>query len=268
MYSIYDFVFGEKRYQPDELFNQREIAAFLQQSQGILTIPDVMKLNGLPRHEAEKLFSDVLIRFEGEPSVSTDGVLYGDFREFILRKNESTEKVTYYWDEYEPEYNLTGNTKGRNTLIVFLNGFNLFFAFLGMTGFFNVMLDEPEAMWMITWLGWVPLVFSMIFFLIPTIRYFRLTPLRKARQENNRRKRVFKAVFLSPETTLSLSDVQQKVNQDAVTEALKPAEIQPLFFDLAHDLSTDTRVREDEVVFDFAHLREAQQLRNRLELGE
>lgn len=270
--SVYDYVFGEKRYQPDALANQREIASFVRQNNGILTIPDVMMLNGLPRSEAEKLFSDVLIRFEGSPAVSSEGVLYGDFKEFTRKEAPQThqEKIIYYWNEYKPEYQLTGNPKERNRLITFLNGFNLFFAFLGLTEFFNVMLEEPDATWMIFWLGWVPLVFSLIFFLVPIIRSFRLRSLRQKRYAENLRKRMYKALWLTEGNTLSLAELRAAANQQRDTEEeLTEAQVEAQMKTLQHEVEADTKVREQDAafVFDLSKLREAQAVSQRLALG-
>lgn len=273
VYSVYDYVFGEARYQPHEKANEREVAAFLRTHKGIITPREVLSLNGLSKSAYEKLFSESLIQFEGKPEVSREGVLYGDFGELTQQVSDTKDAdVVYYWNEYEAAYELTGNSSGRNILITFLNGFNLVFGWLGITGFFNTVFGMPHAAWLPIALGWVPFVFSLVFFCIPMIRYVRLQPLRRQRHQTNIRKRVMRTIFESEAEYMSLPEIREATNLQAKSEEpLTEKQVAEVMEELAYDLEAEMSIREADaaMVYDFRPLRreEREAARLRAERG-
>ncbi|TAE74580.1 MAG: hypothetical protein EAZ85_04305 [Bacteroidetes bacterium] len=163
--SVYDFVLGPNRVKTTREDNQKEVIAFLRRNKGIITRPEVMGLAGWRGKEADNFFSEIVAKFNGEAQISENAVLYGDFHELVRTKSgtEDDTKIIWYWDEYEAEYKLTGNTFWRNVSIFFMNIFNLFFsmAFMGAT------LDN---IWLAIFLGYIPFAFSSLFFIVPLFR--------------------------------------------------------------------------------------------------
>lgn len=256
--SVYDFVFGPPRVETDPLANEKEVAAYLRQNKGILTPAELVALAGWKFSEAERFFSSCLVRFKGDPVISDQGVVYGRFDQIGRTTGDvSDSKIEYYWDEYEPEYEITGNTGGRNFGIIFMNLFNLAFASLftwagvDQTG----LLQDNEARWVIVGLGWVPFSFSVIFFLVPLIRSFRVRRLRQERRRANIRKRIMRVVFKRPDYQVQVEEVVQGVNSDKTEKPLTEKEVTNELHRMLGDFGGEMTVAEDGTsVYSFARI--------------
>ncbi len=213
--SVYDFVFGPPRVNIDPLNNEKEVAAYLRTSKGIITPGEMVMLAGMTYEKADAFFSECLSRFKGDPVISDDGVVYGQFHE-ITRSLGQMEggKIEYYWDEYEPEYPLTGNTAGRNAGVMFMNLFNLVFAVFILSSSYqdiDVIRDFDGRMIQVV-LGWIPLTFSILFFAVPVARWFRIRRLRKQRSATNIRKRIMRYIFQRSDRSATIEEVLRAVN--------------------------------------------------------
>jgi hypothetical protein len=232
--SVYDFVFGPSRFEPDPHLDQREIAAFLKENKGIIVRTEIEALTGKTSFDAEHFFTDCLIRFDGNVHVNENGVIFGRFDNLLRGIDEiKLENVIYYWDEYEPEYEVTGNSGSRNSFIFFMNGVNLFISYLILSGslysasslselapFISLVLDQKLLF------GWIPFIFSSFFFIIPVIRWLRIRRLSKKRHTNNIRKRIFKVIYQNPVYSYSIDYMRRSVNgtgseEDLSTELIK-----------------------------------------------
>ncbi len=268
--TIYDFIFGQPRVPTHNLAFQQEIAAFLREKNGIITPAELKSLNGLGATEAEKLFADCLVRFEGKPEVAENGVLYGNFEEFTKKiAEDNSHKVLYYWDEYEPEIKLTGNTKWQNATIVGLNLFNMCFASIGMAEGYNDLFEMPDATWLIWVLGYVPFTFSSLVFSFPIIRSISNIFPRQKRHQNNIRRRVMKVIFRNIDHDLSLEQIVQKSNQTEKEEKLATETVEEHLKNLLHDLKGEMKINEQgKAVYAFDQVRQdlqtAQILRNQM----
>jgi len=277
--AVYDFVFGPPRATRDPLHNEREVAAFLRQNKGIIVTSELSALAGWTLPQAETFLTDCVIRYQGDTEISDNAVLYGEF-DTIMRSVGAAEagEVIHYWDEYEPEYELTGNTATYNLIIAGMNGFNLLFAALVLHGSFN-FLWQPQygtafaplvgsGVLMTVLLGWMPLLFSVLFFAIPLGRLFRIQVLRQRQHRENIRKRLFKAIFARQGQPQTLAQVLAAVNADPDEETLSRRVVEQMMRELALDMAGDMTVTEAaEVQFAFPRitreLQEAAQLRRR-----
>ncbi len=182
MAGVYDFVFGPPRVELDPLGDEKEVAAYWRQNNGIVVTAELSALAGWTTPQAETFLTDCILRYRGESKISDDPVLYGEFDELMRGVGEAdTGAITHYWDEYEPEYELNGNSSTQNTIICVMNGFNLLVAFLIATGNLTAFVSSgasqdmfawiaANAVWVKLFLGWIPLVFSILFFVIPLVR--------------------------------------------------------------------------------------------------
>ncbi|MCH2023581.1 MAG: hypothetical protein MK207_13980 [Saprospiraceae bacterium] len=194
--SIYDFIFGPPRVEIDPLANNQEVATFLREQKGLVTTSEIQALAGWTREEAENFMTECLSMFNGQAHVSDNGTLYGDFSQLIRSKDRTGEEpVVWYWDEYEPEYELTGNSEGRNGWIILMNTFNLIFSLCLVFGGFLGPMGLGLGFWGSFFVGGFPLVYSSLFFLIPAFRWLRQRPLRRKQHEINIRKRLMRIVY-------------------------------------------------------------------------
>ena len=179
-----------------------------------------------------------------------------------------------------------------NLLVAFLNSFNLLFAFLVVSGALaNVIvpvganetamalasllqsLSTPGTAGNIL-LGWLPLIFSTLFFLIPAVRWFRIQKARKQRTINNMRKRLYRVIFANRGRAESAEAVAQAINGNAREHQVPKETVEKLLSNLALDMPGDTSVSDDgKVVYAFPRvadeLKEVEVLRagRRLDTG-
>lgn len=236
--SIYDFIFGPPRVEIDALANNQEVATFLREQKGLVTTSEIQALAGWTREEAENFMTECLSMFNGEAHVSDNGTLYGDFSQLIRSKDRTGEEpVVWYWDEYEPEYELTGNSEGRNGWITLMNTFNLIFSLVLVFGGWLGPMGLGLGFWGSFFVGGFPLVYSSLFFLIPAFRWLRQRPLRRKQHEINIRKRLMRIVYQTYDTgkkhmheipLKKLTEVanadrksEEKLDQDTIDSVMK-----------------------------------------------
>ncbi len=264
--AVYDFVFGPPRVDISQLANAKEVAAFLGQNNGILVTADLEALAGLDRKQAEQSFTDYLNRYDGEVLVSDNGAVYGKFKRILRGVAPAEGKIVNYWDEYEPEYQVTGNSAGRNFLIVAMNAFNLLISYLVTQGAFtelvqlNINGPGGELLQAVAshplLFGGVPLVFSLLFIIIPLTRWVRILRLRQHRQKNNIRKRLYKAIFASYSQPQTADSICKKVNRCGKEETLPMETITGMLKELVLDLDGETDVSEDaDIQYHFPRIR-------------
>lgn len=269
--SVYDFVFGPERVEPEALANQKEAASYIRENRGLLVTSEIVGLTGYSYNQAEDFMTDLLIRYNGDAKVSDNGVLYVEFDE-LQRGTGKVEgaEIVHYWDEFEPDYPLTGNSPGRDALIAFFNGFNLVFAFLILSGalanwvmsspndllYLLLPLVQPDSFFVSLFLGWLPFIFSSAFFITPAMRYFRNQRRRQHRRYNNIRKRLLKVIFTRLPEAETETKLRQAVNESNGAAAVSPELFAPVLQETTLDLRGETFVSEQaEVMYSFRFLR-------------
>lgn len=202
--AVYDFVFGPPRVETDAEAHFKEIAAFCRKNNGVISLQEIKALTGANTEKAEKLMADTVVRFNGSIELSPEGVLYADLNELTRSKDTKQDaEIVWFWDEYEPEYELTGNSNSKNALIIFLNTFNWVFSSIFLFGGNN----EKMAIWI--GLGFIPFTFSLLFFAVPVGRYFYLQPRIKQRNINNIRKKIWKVFYPSTASIISSQVIEK-----------------------------------------------------------
>lgn len=241
--SVYDFVFGPARVQIDPLANAKEVATYLRREKGIVTPAELVALAGWKIDEAESFLSDCIVRFKGDAVISDNGVVYGRFDQITRGTGEVNEgKVELYWDEYEPEYEITGNKTGRNALIVFMNLFNFVFASAIVSMFYSSKpaYVGPNDTLVLLFLGWLPFVFSLLFFVVPLGRLWKVIKLRSNRTEMNKRKRVMRVIFKKKDKSASIEEIMKEINTTSGEKALSQAEVEACLDRMMKDFQGET----------------------------
>lgn len=243
--SVYDFIFGPERAPFDEGAQTREVISFVRENLGQLTISDVQGLSGFSRKEAESFFARFVGEFDGDVSFDEAGTLRATFPQLLESAGrEQDEPIIHYWDEYEPPFEQTGNTAGRNWGIGALNTFNLVMSGLAM-GVFGGLFGAAT-----TGIGWglgiVPFVFSLLFFAIPVGRAGVNAVRNHKQHQHNIRKRIFHAAFETDAPHVRVRDLLQHCNEDRTTEeVLKLDDIDDHLREMIEDLGGDLDVDDD-----------------------
>ncbi len=274
--SVYDFVFGPPRPNFDPFANEKEVVAWLRASRGLLTPTEIVALAGWTLDEAETRMADYLTRFGGEADITDDGVLVGRFRSVMMQGDGALEEgtVELFWDEYEAPFEVTGNSKTRNAVIIGMNAFNLVmsFVFLSSANIRDLLSMLSEGMvsgGMIAFgLGWLPFLFSTIFFVVPAIRAVRTRRIEAARLERNKRRRVLRVVFDMPDEGLPLADIVTAVNRGPQV-ALKEADVRRILDAVILEQRGRTDLRDDgTMVYRFDRIGHEARVARALRAGE
>ncbi len=185
--SVFHFVFGPERPKFDPLSDAKEVAAYLRNVKNKLTPANIIDLSGATFDKAESLLAEYATRFDGELYINEDGAVVAEFPEMSNKVSRELEggKIEYYVDEVESPYELTGNTGGRNGVIIGMNIFNLIMSFVGY-GYFTF---DKESNILGILLGIVPAVFSITFFIIPVLRIPYVSTMQAKRERNIVRKK-------------------------------------------------------------------------------
>ena len=105
-------------------------------------------------------------------------------------------------------------------------------------------------------MGWIPLIYSVLFFLIPIVRSFTLRSKRKQRIKNNIRKRLMKIIFREHTARLSLKKLTETANEKRKQEKLlNEEEVKEVMQNCIYDLGGDSYLdNNNEMMYHFERL--------------
>ena len=250
--SVYDFVLGPARVVVDERHQHKEVAAFVRQNDGLLTIGHVQALSGMPRPEAEAFFARFVAEQDGHVDITDDGVLLAHFDDLMMSKSTDADtKVEYFWNEYEAPHKITGNTFGMNVLVAAVAAFNWFCG--------TVILTTPDLLgaWTV-WLGLIPTVIFSLFFVLPVVRMPYVWWQNHQHHKRNLKRRVYKAIFKGEGNQPTFADVVAQANAVSTTEErLHVDGSAGLIKDVAAEINVDVDVdvhKGDKLMLQLAQL--------------
>lgn len=256
--AIYDLALGPERPASDPLADEREVASFLRTEKGILTPAEIVALSGGTINQAEERMADYLVRFKGDPTITDEGVVVGEFE--TLQGGiapESEGEVVPFWKEFEAPYEHSGNSAGRNAAIIGMVCFTLVMGMVILGG----GLDNARRVGALLGsgaghilLGWVPVLFSLLYLIVTALRFPAVKKQEEERLERNRKKQVMRAIFeghlwkaTADEIYFQLLSVgDKKFDREEIS-----ATLQRLVIDLGGDVDLNS---EGEPVYRFDRL--------------
>ncbi len=257
--SVFDFVFGPHRAKIHPFENQREVATYIRENNGIITIEEVRALAGWKGKRADEFFTEIISSFDGETKVSDKGVIYGEFTDFLSGKHtDKSTDIVFYWDEFEPEYSLNGNSTRQNVIIA---GMNLFVLLMSLGVLASQSKTATEGILSIQiYIGMIPFVYSSLFFIIPLVRSLINGVFEKQRHLNNVRKRLMKEIYRNNKVKMPLAHLEHELNSSReITEKVDQKSVKQIMNDEVYDWKGESFVDNDAaVVYDFSLLRESQ----------
>jgi len=192
--KVFDFVFGPDAI-VDPLAAQRTFAAFVRHNKGRLTPADWASRSGQTLEQAENALTAGIMRFGGEVDVTDDGNLSYRFDELRASARSSGDfghDIDPIWQKRATVRPMTGNPTSTNGWIIAFNAFNL-----AMSTFVLVGLSSPAqvSLGVTIGLGWVPLIFSLMFFSIPIFRWIGQASAKSKAEKENERRQAYQAVY-------------------------------------------------------------------------
>lgn len=221
--AIFSFVFGDGDPNGDWTAKEKQgVIAYIQANQGVISLPEYMVLTGSTPTEAEQGLSACCVEFGGLPEVTEEGTLVYRFDDLLLRADRRDRS----FGGSSPLKRLkqfSSNPKKMNLWFSLINGVNLIFG-----GYFlfnalstgpittpeqfkaasylykityalsQVVVDNPLPL-ILAGLGVVPLIFSLLFWFIPSLRYFLTKQENETIKQENLRKIGYNAMWSKPQ---------------------------------------------------------------------
>ena len=187
---VFQFVFGPEQPQ-DKLAAERAFAHFVRTRGGRVTPAEWASRTGLSLRDAEDAMTAGLVRFRGQLDLSDAGSVVYRFDQLQTTAQQALMErdLPPVWQRDVHPPPLTGNTSSTNAWIGAFNTFNLIMSLMVVSG----VLVLPAA-WVIG-LGYIPLAFSGLFFLVPLIRWVQHKRAESKAARRAERHRILKTVF-------------------------------------------------------------------------
>ncbi len=195
--KIFHYLFGPDVKKTDPLGPERAFAQFVRSRHGRITAAEWASRTGQTLEEAENALTASIVRFNGDVDVSDDGVLVYRFDELMVtaEEGERPEDLPPIWNRKVSVPDFTSNKSSSNNWISVLNGFNLAMAAFILYSVNTAAVAVPLGVTI--GLGWVPLVFSALFFTIPILRKFAHNKRKRRAARENERREALSIVFQS-----------------------------------------------------------------------
>ncbi|MDR2633121.1 MAG: hypothetical protein LBC51_05815 [Treponema sp.] len=229
--AIFSFVFGDGDPNGDWTAKEKQgIIAYIQANQGVISLPEYMVLTGCTPPEAEQALSACCVEFGGLPEVTPEGTLVYRFDELLLRADKRDRSFGGS-SRLKRLKQFSSNPAKMNLWFSLINGVNLVFGGYFLFNALNTgaitsqaqfstasylykvtyalseMLLAHPLPFMVVGLGLVPLIFSALFWLIPSVRYFLTKQENEAIKQENLRKIGYGAMWSRPQG-LSSDEIQ------------------------------------------------------------
>jgi hypothetical protein len=217
--SIFSFVFGDG--DPNADWSDREkqgVIAYIQAKRGVISLPEFMSLTGLTPGEAEERITAYCVEFGGLPEVTEEGTLVYRFDELLLRADTRDRSFPGLSAPIKRLRAFSSNIKKMNVWFSIVNAVNLVFGgyfFVNALGTGSLITQASSYLYGFTYvlsshflgnplpfitvgMGLVPLVFSVLFWLIPGIRYLLTKKENEGIKLENFRKDGYGRIWDSP----------------------------------------------------------------------
>ena len=214
--AIFSFVFGDG--DPNANWEEETKKAFiahLKENRGVISLPEFMILGGYTPVEAESKITSMCVEFEGSPEATNDGTIVYRFDKILLG-SEKPKKQTGLPLLFKNPVPFSSNPEKMNFWFGIINGVNLAFGsyFLYSAATVGRILTETKTIYgfvhewlskitdplpvIITGLGIIPVVFSILFWLIPMLRSLANKKKNRQIRFENFRKFSFSKIWNSP----------------------------------------------------------------------
>jgi hypothetical protein len=269
--AIFSYVFGDG--DPNTTIEQRHktaVIAFIQANKGVINLEEYIAITGKTPLDADREITAFCAEFGGSPEVTDDGTIVYRFDDLLLKAEASVRSIAV---PYKQLRRFSGNTKKMNRWFAVLNTVNLLFggyflynSLIPQTGgptLFNYLYrvafalignNAPTAQtFFLHILGIVPVVFSLLFWIIPIVRYMNLKQENAGLKLENLRKIGTRHVYTAP---LAVKPAEIKSSMaEASPENLTKAQ-DTIIKELSFFGSPDINAEENgEVVYSFTGIK-------------
>jgi len=220
--AIFSFIFGDGDPNINWDNNQKKaVISYIQANSGVISLCEYMAFSGINSLEAQKELLSFCSKYDGSPEVTQEGTIVYRFDKLLLGTEEKTIRETALPDKKLKTFSV--NSKTKNIVFALINGFNLFFGsyffyqsfeagklitkesykaasniYVNVHNILSFFLEEPYSFIRIV-LGLVPLLFSVFFWLIPLVRFFKEKKENENIKMGNFKRFGFNKIWSSPQ---------------------------------------------------------------------
>ena len=216
--AIFSFIFGDE--DPNARWDEQEkraVIAYIQGNRGVITVPELAMISGLTPGEAEERITAYCAEFGGSPEATEDGTVVYRFDDLLLRADRRDRSFQELSGPIKRLKAFSSNTKKLNGWFAVINGVNLAFGGYFLFNALNFQAHFEASSWLYgvsyillsnfvnnplplitVVLGWIPLVFSFVFWAIPAIRFFGLKKDNRQIKLENFRKEAYSRIWRDP----------------------------------------------------------------------
>ncbi|MEL6182857.1 MAG: hypothetical protein AAFS10_28135, partial [Myxococcota bacterium] len=165
--DVFSFVFGPQIPAPPVLANEREILAFIDRNHGVLTLTELVSRTGLSIEQAQEELTRLLVRYEGDVTVTEGGELLYTFQDLRITAGNEGRQVhpaPPAWHRFEGDQRLTGNSNAANIAIGGMALFTMAMSIIAPVALFPILNLGALAT---VPLAIIPFVLSLLYFAIP-----------------------------------------------------------------------------------------------------
>ncbi|MDR2483987.1 MAG: hypothetical protein LBD55_01165 [Treponema sp.] len=220
--AIFSFVFGDGDLNADWASKEKQaVIAYVQANQGVISLPEFMTLTGCTPQAAEQAITAYCVEFGGIPEATEDGTVVYRFDELLLRADKR-DRSSGSSSPLKGLNTFSSNPKKMNIWFGILNGVNLVFGSYFLFNAFGTgaittkaQLEAASYLYRVTYLlstivthnplpfilaglGVIPLVFSILFWIIPALRYHFMKKDNENIKLENLRKVGYRRIWSAP----------------------------------------------------------------------
>lgn len=225
--AVFSFVFGDG--DPNADWEKREkqaVIAYIQANRGVISLPEFMVLTGAKPLEAEDRIKRYCVEFGGLPEATEDGTIVYRFDALLLRNDTTDRSFGSLSAPIKRLLTFSANPKKLNRWFLFFNAVNLLFGsyFLYSASTVGPLVSQSQIhgssylyavayilfsgfirnphLFITFVLGFVPIIFALLFYLIPGLRYLQLQKQNNEIKMNNLRKEMFRRIWETPDRVI------------------------------------------------------------------
>lgn len=243
--SVFHFVFGPERPKYNPISDSLEAIAFIRQNNGKLNAGQIITLTGADYDTAESKLAEYAGKFAGELYIDENGVVTGEFHQLMHSTNQQLKggRIEYYKNEIEPPVEFTGNTAGRNTAIIAMNVFNLTMSVMVVAMF--------EASVIGIFAGILPMLISVLYFLIPIVRIPSYFKSKRNRKYSKLRKKIIGLISEYSSAKLTKNDLYKILKNEEADES----DIDAAMSNICAELQGEVNLNQNsEAIYQFDRL--------------
>jgi hypothetical protein len=257
--KVFAFVFGPDTPALTQEDRDRDVLSLIRARRGVLTASELVEFTGITVEDSAEEMARLMGEYGGDVRVSSRGELTWVFPELMLSAHGAVRvhEPEPAWRRLEKPRVLTGNSTSTNTIIGFMNGFNLVAAASAPFTFLGTAAPTIAYVGLVG----VPLVFSAFFFGIPLVRKIRLDRENRERRRRNIRKALLSVIYQAAveENAVTVDGATMWVQHALADDAIDEAEVAAVLSDLATEFEADVEA-ESETKLRYRFPRVRQQL--------